>query len=106
VLGGAWHHHGRFVAVPQGTGPPVVPEVPHQICVFHVLKEITKAVLHALAKLRKELAAQIPKLPPARRAGGRPRQGKESKAKTRRVKRLKQRLALLSSTATCSCVGT
>jgi hypothetical protein len=66
------------------------PEVPHQICVFHVLKEITKAVLHALAKLRKELAAQIPKLP-----RGRPRQDKESKAKARKVKRLKQRLALL-----------
>ena len=43
--------------------------VPHQICVFHVLKEITKAVLHVLAKLRKELAQQIPKQP-----RGRPRQ--------------------------------
>ena len=29
---------------------------PHQVCQFHVLKEITKAVLHAVAKVRKELA--------------------------------------------------
>jgi hypothetical protein len=33
----------------------------HQICEFHVIKEITKAVLHALAKLRKEMTAPIPK---------------------------------------------
>ena len=37
-------------------------EVPHQICEFHVLKEITKAVLRAVAKVRKELAAMKPKL--------------------------------------------
>jgi hypothetical protein len=66
------------------------PAAPHQICVFHVVKEITKAVLHALAKLRKELAQQIPKLP-----RGRPRLDKESLAKTRKVKRLKERLAEL-----------
>lgn len=37
-------------------------EVPHQICEFHVIKEITKAVLRAVAKVRKELAATKPKL--------------------------------------------
>jgi hypothetical protein len=37
------------------------PKARHQICEFHVVKEITKAVLHALAKLRKEMTAQIPK---------------------------------------------
>jgi Transposase len=37
------------------------PAARHQICEFHVLKEITKAVLHALAKLRKEMAERIPK---------------------------------------------
>jgi hypothetical protein len=62
------------------------PDVPHQICRFHVLKEITKAVLRALAKLRKELRAKIPK-----RQRGRPRQ--EQKAQMRRSKRLKQRVA-------------
>jgi hypothetical protein len=36
------------------------PTVAHQVCEFHVLKEITKAVLHALAKLRKQLKAKIP----------------------------------------------
>jgi transposase-like protein len=37
------------------------PAARHQICEFHVIKEILKAVLHALAKLRKEMTAQIPK---------------------------------------------
>jgi Transposase len=37
------------------------PTARHQICEFHVIKEITKAVLHALAKLRKEMTAKIPK---------------------------------------------
>jgi len=36
--------------------------VPHQVCEFHVIKELTKAVLRALAKVRKELAATKPKL--------------------------------------------
>jgi transposase-like protein len=42
------------------------PKARHQVCKFHVLKEITKAVLHALAKLRKEMTAQIPKQPRGR----------------------------------------
>lgn len=51
-------------------GSPLYPEpisqvfgdVPHQLCEFHVLKELTKAVLRAVAKVRKELAATKPKL--------------------------------------------
>lgn len=66
------------------------PEAPDQICVFHVLKEITKAVLRALAKLRKELAQQIPKQP-----RGRPRQDKQAKARARKAKRLKEKVAEL-----------
>jgi hypothetical protein len=62
------------------------PDVPHQICEFHVLKEITKAVLHALAKLRKELKAQIPAQP-----RGRPSKGRQSQA--RKAVRQKQRVA-------------
>jgi hypothetical protein len=27
--------------------------IPHQVCEFHVLKELTQAVLHAVAKVRK-----------------------------------------------------
>lgn len=53
-------------------------EVPHQVCEFHVIKELTKAVLRAVAKVRKELAATKPKLgrgrpssPAARRAAAR-----------------------------------
>jgi Transposase len=36
-------------------------EVPHQICEFHILKELTKALLHAVAQERKTLAARKPK---------------------------------------------
>ena len=53
-------------------------DVPHQICTFHVLRELTKAVLSAVAQERKRLAAGAPKLPrgrpgskAARRAAGR-----------------------------------
>jgi hypothetical protein len=56
--------------------------VPHQLCTFHVLKEITKSVLGALAKLRKALAAQAPKL-----ARGRPG-SKAARQAARRKKRI------------------
>ena len=41
-------------------------DVPHQVCAFHILKELTKAVLHVVARLRKRLAAQAPRLPRGR----------------------------------------
>jgi hypothetical protein len=41
-------------------------DVPHQLCTFHVLRELTEAVLGAVAKIRKDLASQKPKLPRAR----------------------------------------
>jgi Transposase len=37
-------------------------EVPHQICKFHILKEMTKAILQAVAMVRKDLAAHKPRL--------------------------------------------
>src|SRR5262245_57004106 len=37
--------------------------VPHQVWTFHVLAEVVKAVLGAVASARKRLAAQQPKLP-------------------------------------------
>jgi len=52
------------------------PDVPHQVCEFHVKKEITKAVLHALATTRKELRDRIPKQP-----RGRPRQAERAQAR-------------------------
>jgi len=61
-------------------------EVPHQICRFHIIKELTHAILHAVAKVRKQRAAQLPALP----------RGRPSKANRRKVaivKRAQQRIA-------------
>jgi len=64
------------------------PDVTHQLCEFHVLKEITKAMLHALAKLRKEMKAKIPK-----QRRGRP--SKEQRARAQQASRQKQRVTEL-----------
>ena len=42
-------------------------KVPHQICEFHLVAEVQKAVLGAVASVRKALAAKQPKLPKGRR---------------------------------------
>jgi hypothetical protein len=55
-----------------------------------VLKEITKAVLHALAGVRKELARQMPKQP-----RGRPRRDATSQRRVRQAARRKERSAEL-----------
>src|SRR2546427_5718763 len=41
-------------------------DVPHQICTFHIVAEVNKAVLGAVARARKGLAATQPKLPKGR----------------------------------------
>jgi hypothetical protein len=41
-------------------------EVPHQLCTFHILREVNKAVVSAVAQERKRLAAMAPKLPRGR----------------------------------------
>ena len=64
------------------------PDVPHQVCEFHVIKEITKAVLHALAATRKKLRDRIPKQPP-----GRPR--KAERAQSRKATRQQQQVSKL-----------
>jgi Transposase len=61
-------------------------EVPHQVCTFHVLKEVTKAVLGAVAKLRKGLAATAPKL-----GRGRPA-SKAARLAARRKKRIERKV--------------
>ena len=61
-------------------------EVPHQLCTFHVLRDVTKAVLSAVAKLRKGLAATAPKL-----ARGRP--AKVASRAARRKKRIEQKIS-------------
>ena len=44
-----------------------LPQVPsHQICQFHTIAEVNKAVLRAVAKVRKTLDAKVPKLPRGR----------------------------------------
>jgi hypothetical protein len=61
-------------------------DVPHQICEFHVIKELTKAVLRAVAKIRKELAATKPKL-----GRGRP-SSPEARQAARQRKRIDQKV--------------
>jgi hypothetical protein len=63
------------------------PDVPHQICEFHVLKELTKAILRAVAQVRKKLAATKPT---AKR--GRP-STHEAKRIAHQRKRLQQKIA-------------
>jgi hypothetical protein len=62
-------------------------DVPHQICEFHVIKELTKAILRAVAKVRKKLAARKPTLKPGRPATV------EAKRAARQAKRLQQKIA-------------
>lgn len=61
-------------------------DVPHQICTFHVLSELTEAVLGAVAKRRKDLAATKPKL-----KRGRPG-SKQAKRAARRQKRIERKV--------------
>jgi hypothetical protein len=61
--------------------------IPHQICEFHVIKELTKAILHAVAKVRKKLAGRRV---PAKR--GRPATP-QAKRVARQRQRLQQRIA-------------
>jgi hypothetical protein len=67
----------------------VFADVPHQVCVFHVLKEINQAVLRAVAKVRKQLTAALPKLPRGRPKRGRPnRQARRNQKQRQRVAEL------------------
>jgi hypothetical protein len=63
--------------------------IPHQICTFHIVAEVNKAVLGAVASARKGLAAQQPKLPK-----GRP-STQAAKAAARTNKRLTEQRAAL-----------
>jgi hypothetical protein len=61
-------------------------DVPHQICEFHILKELTRAILHAVAGVRKDLVARKP---PRKR--GRPATRAATRA-LRHRERLQQRI--------------
>ena len=60
--------------------------VEHQVCRFHILAELNKAVLRAVAQVRKHLAAQKPTLPRGR--PGTP----EAKRKARRRRHLERKI--------------
>jgi hypothetical protein len=62
-------------------------DVPHQICEFHIIKELTKAILRAVAKVRKKMAER--KLPAKR---GRPATP-EAKRAARKRQRLQNKIA-------------
>jgi hypothetical protein len=64
--------------------------VPHQVCEFHVLKELTKAVLRVLARVRKRLATAAPLRP-----RGHPKSTPEAQRLQRRAKALRDRVTEL-----------
>ena len=57
-------------------------DVPHQICTFHIMAEVVKAVLSAVASERKSLSAKQPKL----------RKGRPSTPAAKQAARTKKRL--------------
>jgi hypothetical protein len=64
--------------------------IPHQVCEFHIKKELTKAVLRILAGYRKRLAEQKPSRP-----RGRPGQSKKSRRLHQQAKQIEQRVSEL-----------
>jgi hypothetical protein len=65
-------------------------DIPHQICEFHIIKELTQAVLRVLARLRKDLAAQAPALP-----RGRPKNTPTAQRRHRQAQAIGERVAEL-----------
>jgi hypothetical protein len=61
-------------------------DIPHQICRFHVIADLTQTILRAVAKVRKSMRARIPPAP-----RGRPRAGAARRA-AQKKKRLEQRI--------------
>lgn len=61
--------------------------VPHQLCCFHIIKELTLSILRAVAKIRKQLNAKLPRF-----ARGRPRKGqrRQTQYKQRQKKRINE----------------
>jgi transposase len=62
--------------------------IPHQVCRFHILREVTKAVLSAVAHQRTRLAATAPKLP-----RGRPRATRAAQLAARRKQAIGRKLS-------------
>ena len=60
--------------------------LPHQICEFHILKDLNQAILRAVAQVRKQLAVQQPKL-----KRGRPKA--DQKKQVQKRQRLQQKIS-------------
>jgi hypothetical protein len=88
------HQRGLQVRAITTDASPLYPDpiakvfgsIPHQLCEFHILKELTKAVLRAVAQVRKQLAGQKPIL-----SRGRP-STRAAKRAVRRRRRLQERV--------------
>jgi hypothetical protein len=65
-------------------------DIPHQVCEFHLKKELTKAVLRILAGHRKRLAQQKPSLP-----RGRPAPSKKARRLHQKAQAIQQRISEL-----------
>jgi hypothetical protein len=64
-------------------------EVPHQLCTFHIIKELTKGILKAVAKERERLAKSKPKLKRGRASS----QEKEARRLARKSKSIQQKIS-------------
>lgn len=61
-------------------------EILHQVCEFHVIKELTQAIIRAVARARKQLKTTMPKL-------GRGRPSKSARKAVRRQKQLHKKVS-------------
>jgi hypothetical protein len=61
-------------------------DLPHQICEFHILKDLNQAILRAVAQVRKQLTAQQPK-------GKRGRPKADQKKLTQKRQRLQRKIS-------------
>jgi hypothetical protein len=64
-------------------------DVPHQLCTFHIIKELTKGILKAVAKERERLAKSQPKLKRGRASSKK----KEARRLARKSKSIQQKIS-------------
>lgn len=63
-------------------------QMPHQVCEFHVVKQLNRSILHAVAKIRKQFKCTLPAL-------GRGRPAKAQRRVARRKKRIQKNMTAL-----------
>ena len=73
--------------------------MPHQVCEFHILADLSQAVLRAVASVRKTLAARNPKL-------GRGRPSRHTRQIVQQRQRLEQKISDLFTIGICSSSAT